>query len=303
MKSSSFLNLLILLLGLGVMSGCTSPRSPFGEQEKQAIRDTINGLMAQITSSVQQADADAAFQWLSDDSAAVFISGGLPYSKTGLISRFRNLYSFVQEQHFETENSRVVVFSPDAAAWIAVIRGTHLTKDGVLHDEFLLETWIWQHENAGWRVVHYHESFPTLPGRDEKARVETALAELVVQLKGKVLKPADMPPILTAFLTSHPKIYGTTLAFAPVEQEGKKHGAAPYVYRTPTGFSLVELPESFDYTLSEWYAGPVEKQAPRWSDPYYDAGGGGVGMITYGIPLYDSSNNLIGVLTADLEVR
>ena len=117
------------------------------------------------------------------------------------------------------------------------------------------------------------------------------------------LKPEEMKPILTAFLVKFPLVYGTTLAFAPFEAEGKTHKSAPYFYRSGKEFKEVQLPESYDYTVSEWYAVPVKTKSPCWSKPYYDAGGGGIVMTTYSIPVYNKENKLTGVLTSDLELK
>jgi sigma-B regulation protein RsbU (phosphoserine phosphatase) len=93
------------------------------------------------------------------------------------------------------------------------------------------------------------------------------------------------------------------MAFPPVEQEGKKVLASPYVYRKGEGFIEVNLESAYDYTVDSWYAEPVKQGRPCWTDPYYDDGGGGVVMVSYSVPIYDKENKLIGVITSDLEVE
>lgn len=294
--------ILIIILGTTIMISCEKSR-PFGEPEKQAVRDTIGKLMQNITAYAEMANTDSTFRWLSDDAASVFFSGGLAYSKPELINRFRDAYLNLKEQHFELLSDQVLVFSPEAAAFIAVQKGSNVNLNNERTEEFLLETWLWQREPSGWKVVHYHESYPHMPDQDQKTQVEQALAELAKNISEKTLTPAEMPSILTDYLTKNTFIYGATLAFAPGEKEGTKHEAAPYIYRSGNEFRQTELPEHYDYTLSEWYSEPVKIKAPFWSNPYYDAGGGGVVMVTYSIPLYDQKSNLIGVLTSDLELK
>ena len=302
MKKQLISFILIMMLGTALMISCEESR-PFGEPEKQAVSDTISRLMGEIAFYAERASTDSTFQWLSDDPASVFMSGGMAYSKPELISMFRDVYSDLKEQHLETLSRQVLVFSPDAAAFIAVLKGSNVTLNDEKIDMFLLETWIWQREPSGWKVVHYHESYPNMPDQDQKIRVEQALTELALSVGGRTFTPAEMPSILTDYLKKNSQIYGATLAFAPTEIEGAKHEAAPYIYRSGNEFKQTELPEHYDYTLSEWYAEPVKTKAPYWSNPYYDAGGGGVVMVTYSIPLYDQNNNLIGVLTSDLEIK
>jgi sigma-B regulation protein RsbU (phosphoserine phosphatase) len=140
-----------------------------------------------------------------------------------------------------------------------------------------------------------------LPGAEKRSLVENALGKLASELTGRKLQAADMPEILTNYLKKFPYIYGATLAFAPNEEGGQKHIAAPYVYHSGGEFRQVDLPDAYDYTKSEWFAEPVKGKAPYWCNPYYDEGGGGIVMVTYSIPLYDNSGNLVGVLTSDLE--
>ena len=302
MKKNLFNVLLVLLFVIGSLTSCRQTKE-FGEQEKLAITDTINQLMDKVSHYASIANADSAFQWLSDDTTAVFVSGGLAYNAREIASMFTNTYNTIKNQKFEPVSSRVIVLSPDAAVWFATMKEKYVNKDDEEIDQFLVESWLWRREASGWKVLHYNESILQLPDACKRATVEYALADLAMEIKGKALKPADMPPILTKFLKENPLVYGSALAFAPTEENGKNHAAAPYVYRHGSEFKQVELPESYDYTLSEWYSVPVDQQKPVWSNPYYDDGGGGVVMVTYSIPLYDDQNKLTGVLTGDFKLK
>lgn len=302
MKKHLIYLLMMFCLGIFSLTGCREHKS-FSDQEKQAIRDTIISLSDEVIGYAQNANIEGTFKYLSEDSAAVFISGGMAYNREEIISRFTKEYNAVKTQKIEPIDTRVIVFSPTSAAWISVCRGHIDFKDETTMDQLLTETWIWQREAAGWKVVHYHETYLTLPDDCRKATVENGVKELAKSLAGKDLKPEDMPAILTNFLKLYPEIYGTTLAFAPTAENGNVHRAAPYIYRFGKEFKQVSLPESYDYTVSEWYAVPVGTKKPAWSNPYFDDGGGQVVMITYSQPVYDKNNNLIGVLTGDLEVK
>jgi ketosteroid isomerase-like protein len=260
-------------------------------------------LMDKITGFASVGNADSTFQWLTNDSAAWFVTGGLAYSRPELLSMFKATFSDMQQQKIEPVKSQVLVFSPTSAAWICIAKDFVEMKDGKKIAQLLSETWLWQREAGGWKVVHYNESILQMPDESVKLQVEKGLAELAASLAGKTLTPAAMPAILTAFLQKHPFVYGSTLAFAPTDADGKLHVAAPYVYRSGNEFKQTDLPEAYDYTVSEWYSVPVKTKAPAWSNPYFDAGGGGVMMITYAIPMFDKEQKLIGVLTSDLEVR
>jgi len=300
-KNYAFIALIVLCSSV-LMTNCKNTGG-FGEAQKSAVADTINQLMAKVTHYAEEAKVDSMFQWLSDDSASVFMTGGMAYSSREVNSLFGNEYKKIKSQQMEPLSRRVIVFSPDAAAWIGILKTKSISSEENVTEMFLVETWLWQRKPAGWEVVHYHESWMMLPDACKRATVEYALSDLAKELRGKAVKPADMPAILTGFLKQNPLIYGSTLAFAPVGTGGSAHFAAPYIYRQGTEYKQVDLPGSYDYTQSEWYAEPVIQKKPTWSNPYYDNGGGGVVMVTYSIPLYDVQNNLIGVLTSDIQLN
>ncbi|MCK9423440.1 MAG: nuclear transport factor 2 family protein [Bacteroidales bacterium] len=292
-----------LMLGAVLVISCKPYRNDKEEKEKAAITDTINRLMAEIIKYSEQLNADSTFKYLTTDSASIYMSGGMYYSYASLNAAFKNVFNGFKSQQNVIIFSEVKVPEKDLAIWIGYLKNNAITKTDQVIGQYLCETWIWQRKPEGWRVIHYHESMMNIPSAEQRSLVEIALGKLAGDLAMKSLKPEDMRPILTDFLKKYPSVYGTTLAFAPTDVDGKSHKAAPYFYRSGNEFKETELPEAYDYTVSEWYAVPVKTKAPCWSNPYYDAGGGGVVMITYSIPLYDKDNKLTGVLTSDLELK
>jgi len=112
--------------------------------------------------------------------------------------------------------------------------------------------------------------------------------------------------LLRTFLEEHPRFYGAALAFAPMEKEGKVVKSAPYVYRHGTALEAKDLAASYDYSdgSQQWYSDPLKKGKSLWSDPYFDAGGGNIWMVTYSIPIYRAHNPHcpVGVVTTDLVI-
>jgi len=303
MKKSIRIISFVLLMGVVALNSCKTPGAGNDEKDKAAVADTINRLMTQVTNYANQLNADSTFKYLSSDSTSIFMSAGMHYSPAILNKVFRNVYSGLKSQQISVVSSVVKVPAPGVAVWIGFLKNSYITRTDQVFDGWLCETWIWQRKAEGWKVMHYHESILRAPSPDQKKLVETALGKLAGELAMKSVKPEDMKPLLTGYLKKYPSVYGATLAFAPFESDGKSIKKAPYFYHSGNEFKQVDLPEAYDYTVSEWYAVPVRAKAPCWSSPYYDDGGGGVVMITYSIPLYGKDNALIGVLTSDLELK
>ncbi len=63
-----------------------------------------------------------------------------------------------------------------------------------------------------------------------------------------------------------------------------------------------ELPEGFDPSTRPWYQAAMEQNKAAWCDPYIDAGTGML-VVTVAVPLYNSGNELTGVLGADISLE
>jgi len=299
MKKNLCIIALCLLLGAITFNSCQTPHKEFTENEKKTIADTIQMLTSRILNFASEANVDSTFQYLSQDSAALYFSGGMHYSYPGLISMFSDAYSKLKVQGFAIIHSQVDVLSPEVAVWIAYCKGKTLFKEGGRSEQFLCETWVWNKTPTGWRVVHYHESYLNYPDREECMKTEIALTKFSDEVKMKSVKPEDMKEELTGFLRKNPGILGSAFALIPKENAL----LFQYVYREDSKFFDMTLRKEFDYTRELWYRQPLLLNGPYWSDPYYDSGGAKMVMVTFSLPFYTRNNDLIGVITADLAVH
>ena len=75
------------------------------------------------------------------------------------------------------------------------------------------------------------------------------------------------------------------------------------------GNIIPETKSSFEYDLfaRPWFIGPSESGQSQWTKPFVWAGGeSGESLtvgISYGIPIYDDSNNLIGIMDTDFSLN
>ena len=97
-------------------------------------------------------------------------------------------------------------------------------------------------------------------------------------------------------------------AFEPNSFDRKKYYYAPYVYRGQDGLEVKYLgSRDYHYFSWDWYKLPKELHQAKWSEPYYDEGGGNVIMSTYSVPMYrntkDGAKQFRGVVTADISLE
>src|SRR5687767_237120 len=112
----------------------------------------------------------------------------------------------------------------------------------------------------------------------------------------------ELERVIRAFVEGNPRVYGSTIAANP-ERRGLY---APYFYKGPDGITRADLAAAaYNYPAQEWYAGAAKAGEPRWSEPYFDEGGGNVVMVTYTVPVFadTSKDRFAGVVTADIALE
>ena len=74
------------------------------------------------------------------------------------------------------------------------------------------------------------------------------------------------------------------------------------MYRTADDYATTDLATpSYNIEAQEWFTDPLAANAGGWTDPYFDAGGGDVWMITRSVPVRDSEGIFV-IITTDLVV-
>ena len=137
---------------------------------------------------------------------------------------------------------------------------------------------------------------------------EELRAEVVAALDGLAEELASDRPVdadayaerLRAYLEAHPAFYG---AAAALLDEGGRIVASPYVHRKDGGYAVLDLAvPSYEIESRAWVTEPLAANAGVWTDPYFDAGGGEIWMVTRSVPVQDA-NGVFALVTTDLPVE
>jgi len=105
-----------------------------------------------------------------------------------------------------------------------------------------------------------------------------------------------------AFLNANTAVYGMTVALEPHTLIESLGDFSPYYYRKGNDLVYSDLAaNNYRYWTWPWYSEPKKRNAPVWSEPYLDEGGGNVLMTTYSTPVYlTDKKTFAGVATADI---
>ncbi len=110
--------------------------------------------------------------------------------------------------------------------------------------------------------------------------------------------------MIKAFIKTNADIFGMTVALEPNILIDSAGGFSPYYYKKEHKIVFSDLAdENYNYKNWAWYSEPKKINAPVWSEPYLDEGGGNILMTTYSTPIYLSDKKTFaGIATADIEL-
>lgn len=131
--------------------------------------------------------------------------------------------------------------------------------------------------------------------------------ELIAKmLESSFLERDSLVPFLKSMLKGNKNVYGAIIAYEPNFFSEKGLYFAPYVFRQGDSISSIILGDSnYEYFYMDWYQIPKTIEAPYWSEPYYDEGGGNVLMTTYSVPFYTCQQGVrtfSGIVTVDISL-
>ena len=170
----------------------------------------------------------------------------------------------------------------------------------------------------------YHYSREIIQTNEEKdarnlalinaTRIETVLNSvqkvtqgLADHLEQSSCSKGEILAMIRTTVEHNPEIYGSSVAFEPYAFDKKTPHLAPYFHRKGEKIEFADLADgSYAYLQWDWYQIPKELQAPQWSEPYFDEGGGNIFMATYSVPFYTSvggQRRFRGIVGADVSLE
>jgi len=138
------------------------------------------------------------------------------------------------------------------------------------------------------------------------SNVATATENYVWLVQVNSDSPDYMYKITENFVKSNEIIVGSTVAFVPNYFKSKGEYFAPYTFldNFDGKYKSIQMGnDEYHYFDMEWFSEPYRLDKSRWSEPYFDEGGGDQLMTTYSVPVHDSLGNVVAILTADVSLE
>jgi PAS domain S-box-containing protein len=108
-----------------------------------------------------------------------------------------------------------------------------------------------------------------------------------------------MVPYLRELLRQTPvaEAYGVYIAYDLLNSQ---HGGGCIAIHRKNWPALTPVEYDYHDPQQEWYAGPKRSRAFYVTEPYFDEGAGNISMVSLTTPVFDATNNFIGVAGVDL---
>ena len=123
--------------------------------------------------------------------------------------------------------------------------------------------------------------------RNQLAKVEVTVDNMAWVVNDQLTEPDSMFVITRRLIENNPAILGTSITFIPNFYPQKGLWFEPYATRHADGtIETMQMGSTdHDYTKSEFFKAPIEKDGGHWTEPYLDRDGAKTMITTYGVPV------------------
>ncbi len=134
--------------------------------------------------------------------------------------------------------------------------------------------------------------------------VEVAVENVTNYIKDNLDAPDRMFDISRGLIEVNSTLAECGLLFVPDYYLNKAHSFHPYSYRTDDGSILTNDHnlDGFNYYNRPWYTDVIEKDVPKWTDPYFSHIDNNL-ICTYSTPIKDKGGKVVAVLYADISLE
>ena len=134
-------------------------------------------------------------------------------------------------------------------------------------------------------------------------KIETTVNATRPMVEYALDDPDAMYDITRHIAESSSRIMGAGIAFKADYYPEKGHWYETYVgyhYGCDTFVSKQLGSAKHDYLQMDWFKKGLMSPSGFWSDPYFDNAGGKTFLVSYCLPIHDSTNEAVGVICTDI---
>ena len=131
-----------------------------GMPDKEAIQKQVTDQFNQLISAINQKNAGAWSEYYSkDEFLSAIVSTDYYATRSAWVGLITKYFSMRERQHVEPLEVRVTALTSDLALMTSEEKAEMQLKSGENIKSKHVFTMIWKREQAGWKIIHSHESW------------------------------------------------------------------------------------------------------------------------------------------------
>jgi ketosteroid isomerase-like protein len=147
-----------------LLLGCQQQPPVFTDAEKATISKEVKEQVAQMVAVVNQMNAGAWSKYYSEKEFVSAIARTDYYAnRKEWVDFITKQFSLRERQNIELSAVRVTAIAPNLALMTSEGKAGMMLKDGKQMKFKHVFTMIWKKEQAGWKIMHSHESWMETP--------------------------------------------------------------------------------------------------------------------------------------------
>ena len=157
---------ILLVVLLFAFTACEQQTPPVAmaltDEAKQVIVDEVQAASDRMIMVAESLDGEGLISLLSDHSDFTFASNGtrLATKKTVVDDVIPGWSTSLKAQDLDITESTISVLSKDAALQSVSGTFTETQHDGTVNPPYKMAgTFVWERTDAGWQMMHIHQSF------------------------------------------------------------------------------------------------------------------------------------------------
>lgn len=140
--------------------------------------------------------------------------------------------------------------------------------------------------------------------RNQLAQVEVTVDNMAWVVAGDIAQPDSMFVTAREMVQHNPSVLGGGVTFIPNYYPQKGRLFEPYAARRANGrIETMQLSsDENDYTKKDFFTIPLAKGRGSWCEPYLDSIGAQATVTTYGVPVRDQKDSIVGIVSVDISL-
>lgn len=139
--------------------GCQQQPAMLTEAQKAEVEEQVTAQLTELINTFNALNGEASSELLSQDDFLAYVTIDHYLNRQTVLDSLNTWFSLREAQQLDLKTLKVYPLTSDLAISDVNTAGLITFKDGPKWEGYNVFTFIWQKESAGWKIIHYNESW------------------------------------------------------------------------------------------------------------------------------------------------